>query len=401
MNIGIKSGKDTQLSSTNKTGYTISAVALSDSKVFIAYSFDDSYYLYGMICTIDNTTIEINTSYILGTFTEKSGLYISATKMSNSQVFIAHIHDDYQLYGIICNIYGTSITAGNYISLGVTIGSVSTISAVALSDNKVFIAYKSEDFARLYGIIYKDGKAVTNTQLSNVQGSGSTISTVALSENKVFIAHSSTGSNDKQLYGLVCTVSDTSITTGTDTRIRSANNTGLTISTVKMSNTKVFIAHSWNTERYLSCSICNINGTSIGIGTFLQLSTTRESGYSISAVALSENKVFITHRHTDYKVYGIVCMLNGSIIEAEKDIQLSLANNSGSTISTIAISESKVFTAHSYNNNYQLYGMINQIEKITGVIKLQEATEKILGIAKTEGSAGNTIEIYTPNIEGV
>ena len=61
----------------------------------------------------------------------------------------------------------------------------------------------------------------------------------------------------------------------------------------------------------------------------------------------------------------------------------------------------RTFIAHSYTTNYCLYAMIGNIEEITEIAKLQNITGRIAGVSKMTGSAGEQIEIYTPNIQEV
>ena len=70
-------------------GYVISAVALSESKVFIAHSRSTSsgsittnQYLYAVVCTINGTTITAETDTLISDYTY-SGNYISAGHLSD------------------------------------------------------------------------------------------------------------------------------------------------------------------------------------------------------------------------------------------------------------------------------------------------------------------------------
>lgn len=111
-NYEIPEGTENALYSQNGYGFGTSAVILSPEKVFIAYSNgSDTYYrLYGMVCTISNDIITSGTHTTLST-QQYSGHVLSVVKLSEDKVFIAHSSgSNYNTYGIVCTINGTTIT---------------------------------------------------------------------------------------------------------------------------------------------------------------------------------------------------------------------------------------------------------------------------------------------------
>lgn len=104
----------------------------------------------------------------------------------------------------------------------------------------------------------------TDTSLSSTKYYGYNISAVALSQNKVFIAHGSRSSNNKYLNGIICTISNNTISYGNVTSISSADYAGISISAVALSEDKVFIAHSsggsgTGADTSLAGIVCTIN----------------------------------------------------------------------------------------------------------------------------------------------
>ena len=249
--------EDTKLSTTSGTGSTISAIQLTDNKVFIAHSYSSSY-LYGMIVTInEDNSITVGTDTSLST-TYGTGREISAIQLTDNKVFIAHrCSDDFSLYGMIVTINeGNSITVGTDTSLRAASGIGRKISAIQLTDNKVFIAHSYSSNHYLYGMIVtiNEGNSITvgtNTLLSTTEYSGREISAIQLTDNKVFIAHSYS-SDDFSLYGMIVTINeDNSINVGTDTSLSTTSGTGSTISAIQLTDNKVFIAHSYSSNHYL------------------------------------------------------------------------------------------------------------------------------------------------------
>lgn len=329
-------GASTTLSTTDgNAGYRISVVKLSSDKVFIAHSYGASMYLYGMVCTINDTTITKGTDTQLNS-AKQYGYFISAVALSENKVFIAGAYNSssYYLYAIVCTINGTTITKGSITSLSSTTHTGDYINVTALSDSKVFIAHSYSTAEYLYGMVCTiSGTTITqgnDTQLSTIVNAGFAISAVALSDNKVFIAHGY--GSDIYLYGMICTISGTTITAGTDKKISEIGSAGMAISTVLTGEDAVFIAHSCATNAAydLYGVICTINETSIVVGTdtLLVSAGTDVSNY-LSATLLSDDKVFIAHSYnTSYYLYGIVAMFASGVIPYNGEL-LGIANQSG------------------------------------------------------------------------
>lgn len=309
----IQKGTDTQLNSNKYSAHFVSAVALDSNRAFIVYTPEASFKMYGTICTIEGTTITKGEDIQLINNTYQTSNKI-VVKINENKVFIAYenVGDGNKLYGLICTINGNGITTG------------------------------------------------TDTLLSTVQYSGIGFSIVALSESRVFIGYSNKANS--ALYGLICTVSENTITVGTQTLLEyGITNAGLRISIVALSESKVFIGHSYYTEKFLYGLVCTINGTTITKGTDKELNSKENVGDNIKVVALSETKICIVYGLNNY-LYGMICTINGTGITKRTDIQLSLIPNLYYIRSVIFLNN-KVFIVYSVNmennsSHYYLCGMI-------------------------------------------
>ena len=146
----------------------------------------------------------------------------------------------------------------------------------------------------------------TDTTVSTNFAKANGLSAVVLSSSKVFIAHCN---GSTTLYGIVCTISGTTITPGTDTLIYDSYYNANYISAVALSSTQVFIAHNFgNRSMNLWAVVCTISGTTITPGTDGQITANTITG-RISAVALSSTQVFIAH---GYRFFLLIwnCMYN-------------------------------------------------------------------------------------------
>lgn len=359
---------DTQLSTEAQTGYVISAVKLDDSRVFIAHSYGSNYHLYGVIVTIDGASITYGTDTKIDG-TSHSGYVISACLLPNGNVFIAHSSSgSYYLYGIVVSIDGTTITYGTDTEIAGASYTGYTISTCLLPNGNVFIAHSDTSTKyRLAAIVCTiSGTTIakgTDTSInSSTNYTGYTISTCLLPNGNVFIAHSYDSSY--YLYGMVCSISGTTITAGSDTAIHSVTYSGGEISTVVLPDGKVFIAHDYDTKNYLYGTLLTINGTSITSNGAQMLVGIVDSGHTISTVLLPSGEVFVTHgilSNNNY-LYGIVVSISDTTINKGVDTQLSSIGNTGYEISSLLLDNGTIFTAHSYTSDYSLYAQIFGID---------------------------------------
>ena len=239
---------DTEISATEGYGYIISACKLAENKAFIAHAnsaTDNTRQLYGVVCTINGTKITYGTDTKLSNI-GYTGTAFSVVSLEEDKVFIAHrYYSSFQVYGMVCTISVTTITIGAYTLLDETTTSgACPISAVKLTSDKVFTAYCYGSGGSLYVIVCTiSGTTITKgtkTAINSNSNTGKSISVVCLESGKVFVAHDRT--SRQYLNGIVCTISGTTITKGTDTKIHEASKAGSEISAVKISDTSVFIA---------------------------------------------------------------------------------------------------------------------------------------------------------------
>lgn len=242
------------------------------------------------------------------------------------------------------------------------------ISAVVLDENRVFIAHyhpsvsnPTTTYSPLFGVVVTISGATitvgTDTQLSTLDYSSETISAVKLDGNRVFIAHCY--GNNTYLSAVVCTVSGTTITAGADTSIVLTSYAGRAISTTLLDNGNVFIAHSYGSNRYLYGIVVTIDGTTITKGTDTKLIDTSNAGYSVSVEKVGEGEVFIVHSSgSSYTLNTCYCSISGTTVTRGTKYSLSSNEKTGLGIKTKLIEERKIFIAHGYGGANRLYGMI-------------------------------------------
>lgn len=381
----------------------MSAVALDSNRVFIVYTPEASFKMYGTICTIEGTNITKGEDVQLINNTYQTGDKI-AVKINENKVFIAYenIGDGNKLYSLVCIINGNSITVGTDTLLSTIQYSGYNFSIVALSENKVLIAHSNQSRNILYGLVCTINENIITigklTSLSSLTNAGLRISIAVLSETKIFIAHSRY--SEKLLYGIICTISGTTITKEKDKALKSTENAGNFLEAGTLSENKVLVVYSL-ADSYLYGMICAID-TDITIEIDMQLSLVPNLSYIQSVLLLSNNKVFVTYitkinySSRDTCLFGMICSANEDTITVEINTSLSTEQYSGNSVSATKLTENEIFIAHERDDNECLYAMICMDKIYSEIDLLDFSTNNIYGVAKTNAQEGQQVDIYRP-----
>ena len=413
---------DTVIDNVNTyAGYKISAVVLNSNKIFVSHSYGSNYYLYGVVLTINGATITLGSDTQLSS-TAYSGNAMETIVLDENRVFIARRNGSSSggsLYGMICTINGTTITVNTDTAINSSNYTGTTISAVALDKSRIFIAHRYNSSNALYGIVCTiNGTTISKgseTSISTATYASDTISAALLNDGKVFIAHNY-GAN-YYLYGIVCSISGTTITKGTATSLNnSTEHAGASISTRVLPNGNVLIAHTYTSSYYLYGLVCSVSGTTITKGTDTQLSSESYTGIEARMVVLNDNDVLIAHTYTSsYYLYGIVCSISGTTITKGTDTQLNSTTHTGFSISALPLGESIIIIHSHTTSKYYLYAQMWGINgktptnKVTTTQYEQQVATALEapfdGVALTNGTGGTAtahkeqIKIAVPDVE--
>ena len=375
---------DTAINTTSYYGAYISACKLTNNKVFIAHSSGFNVaenHLYGIVCIIEGASITYGTDTLICS-NDYSGRYFSIDTLSETSVFISCRGTSTTLSAFVCTITGTTISVGTSKQLSSVTDSYRAISVRVLTANKVLVAHSYNTYKYLYGMICTISgtniTAGTDTQLSTAKYTGVTISTAFLESTKVFIAHSRGSSSSSYLTGVVCTISGTTITAGTSNELSSATNSGKVISVVALSSTKVFIAYSSDSGVIIHSIVCTISGATITAGTEVELYNTSVSiGDAISALYLGNNKVVVGYNYgatsSTRNLYTRICTISGTTITKSSKTKSNSAKQTAYAISALLLG-SNVFIAHSYDGSWCLYAQLYGVDETDNVLTDQVTT---------------------------
>lgn len=293
------------------SGFPIHPTALTDSKVFLAYRYYDgsAYYLMGNICTIEGMSITVGTATTFESSDNSSSYsYKGFTALTDSKVFVAYSRYDgttYYLMGSVCTIDGTQITKVAEVTIESGSSSYYPISPVALTDSKVFLL--AADICYVCSIV---GSSIVVGNKGNSRGTydsdGKAVcrSVVALSNSKVLTTYQSHRSYyNYYLRARVHTIDGTTITTGSEQTLASSPHSYDdeyfvdAPSIVALTDSKVFATYQFRSRSSPTYSVygivSTINGTSLSNGTSVLLCSSSTSYSSTPVVAFSDDSVFV------------------------------------------------------------------------------------------------------------
>ena len=285
------------------TRYNAAIFDSSNNKVVIAYAdIADSEYGKAVVGTVSGTSISFGSEV---TFESAASAYIFATFDTNSNKAVIMYRDDgnsQYLTAVVGTVSGTSISFGTPVVVDST-GSLSAAFGGGVFDstnNKVVIPY-SISGGSTYGIVGTvSGTSISfGTRVAIGSVSGQNLS-VAFDSNagKVVINYRD-GNNSDYTGSVVGTVSGTSISFGTESTIEEVHNTA-TASFDNNSNVVVFAYRASNVGYY---RIGAVSGTSISYGSASSL-TSGNLGYMSSTFDSNQNTTVVVYRDASNSNYG-------------------------------------------------------------------------------------------------
>lgn len=390
----------TKLNSVSNSCYTAPCcVQLDKSRVFIAHSYNSSkYYLYATLVQINGATITATSTQLSST---AGSCYRtpSCVRLDENRVFIAHTSTSSAsaaLDGTIVTLNGTSMKAVK--------SSISTESGscyhepdcVLVDENKVFIGHSSESAGVAGTLIQINDTAIeiltTKTFDSTIQANDTGLSCVLVENNKIFMAYGY--STFRFLYGTLVTINGTTMTYRTTSLTHNDPNSCYSRpSCALLNDNKVFIAHCYNNNsQYLYGTIVQISGTSM-TATSHKLNTNTQSCLGGPACASTgKDKLVVVHHYSESRILTKTeVSIDGTTLSATTTTLDTTATSSWlGGASCIKLEDESLFIAHPYSSSKYLYSTVEY-----PVVRSYSST--IDGVAKTSGSSGEPIEVYTLN----
>lgn len=378
---------------------SIRAVYLSENKVFVVYPHYASAtetYTRASILTIEDNVITIASSKNIGTNASK--YYwpedIDAVALSSTKVFIVlgDFESVNQVSGLVCTISGTTIIAGSLteIVFAPSTGDLAGRSVTALSSSKVVIIYVTAN--KTYAIVCNvSGTTITKgtsvaivSKTIGASTSYNLTSVIAVSGTKfcAFCA-SSVGTG----YGVVCTVSGTTITVGTEIDLGSVSLVS-GIDSILLPDGHILLNYGLSNKAYVK--LIEVSGTAMSVlATVEAISLT--TIYHMEMALLSDNYAVLVAQQSGPKIYAVLIKIDGTSIQVGAPTLL-VSSTATTNISNLcphvgkADSDSFVVAYSLYqNSNYYPFSIACTVEAYEGITPLT-ANANFLGITRTKAT---------------
>ena len=390
----ITSDKTAEINSSNYSS-RFNAIELNEHKVFIAFCNSAvGYYMYGVVCIINETDIEY------GTVTQLNGYdstYSSVVALDENRVFIGHTDGGNgvanYLYGMVCTINDLEISVEiSSLKLTSELNNGSVFSLVGISNDKVLITYAGGTNHYLYGIICTVSTDIINlgTKYTLVsKGVYRNVSTVLLASNKVLITYNVNYDNYTYgcLTGIVCIINGTTISKGMSKQLSKIDFSGTVSLMSLLTPNTVLICFYESLKGYSYIMLCKINSSSISV-LLPDMMITYSKPLLNSRV--SNNSAIVITEDKNVYLFSVTkkLFINKEIIGNMGDVNYSTRPN------LIRLSNGNIFYFGSTNPIKLIYYLFNNN---SGVINLENNMEEIFGIAQNKALEGQTVKVVRPN----
>ncbi|MCK9581663.1 MAG: DUF2341 domain-containing protein, partial [Methanoregula sp.] len=274
----------------------ISIAALSVDKFVVTYQdVGNSGYGTAVACTVSDTTIACGTET---EFNSGNTQYIGVVDFDSSKFAVAYkdISNSNKGTVIACTVSDTTITCGD--ELVFNLGATSYVYADKFSSGAFVVAYRDEGNSN-------KGTAVACTVSGTTVACGDetlfndgiTIpSSVATLSSEKFLLSYQDSSNSNYGTVVICTVSGTVITCGSENVFYTGS--FVTGPTTILSSDKFLISYRQVSTNFLEVVGCTVSGTTINCGTDTLFTYITSIAYSI--ISLSSEKFIINYTSYDY-----------------------------------------------------------------------------------------------------
>ena len=395
--------------------YAIDAVQLTENKIFIVYGKSKSVIGKVAIISNNNVVFGVATQLFYNNVSGASDIYkVQCVKLTDTKVFVSHTYSsNYSMKGEVCTISSNNtVTVGTVTALDTTYHGGQTMSAVALSSSSVFIAHNhqaSSDYPFLYGMLLSiSGTTITvkkDSQIGGTYGLGNAVSCCKVTQNnvdRVVVFHTfckTSTSTENYLYGVVITPTSSSFTNGTDTILDNMTSS-TSISSVNIDNSRIIVNRITMGLPFLY--VCTVSGTTIkSEGSKAPISL--NSGGLSSITKLDDNHIALIHSKSSTNLfYTSICEIDeNNNIKSKIDNKMNTQDDSVSlyfSTGKIMVLNNKIVIPNNYISSTGIYLTIYSDYFATMVSKVSSASDSIYGVATKSGTSGQTISVVRPNV---
>lgn len=366
-----------QIASGTSSGVRVKAIALNEDKIFIArsvYYTSSSSNITCLVVTINGGDITLGTEYPLySTYATSGGKTFVMCKLNETSVYLTFEDNDGDTQSMICSVSDTVISYGSKLESS---ASGKPHDCKAISSNKVLLLYSYSSSSVVRGVIHTiDGSSIsagtyitiTSTQYLSTR----TVKLEVLSDTKFMVIYGY--GSTAYLYGAVGTISNTTLSIGTNTQINTTTNSADIYNLIKLSETSVLVAYQYlsSSKYYLYGVLCTISGTSFTVGTAKKITSQTYIGhYNLELLYIEDSKILVLTRYTSsYKAIAFVIevsssgtITSGTILELDSTNGYSNVN----ALDGCLLNNSNFFVGFShYESSESLRGQQFSIDGVT------------------------------------
>jgi len=388
-NISQAIGTPVAVPGSSSTNWFASAFDPVANKVVLV--FQQSNHLRAVVGTISGTSISFGTT--VNADFNSYPTYASAAFDSNSnKVVISYVDGGNSSRGqaVVGTVSGTSISFGTPVVFDSGGSTAYTSTTFDSASNKIFIAFRGEGGTQGFGIVGTVSGTSISFGSSTRFETGITVDTACCfdsSNNKVVVAYRD---QSNSFYGtaVVGTISGTSVSFGTPVVFYSGTNSYNAIIFDSSSN-KVVIAFQ-DVNQYGSSIVGTVSGTSITFGSLVTFESATVK-YVVSAFDSNVNKVVISYQDAGNSKYGtlVVGTVSGTSISFGAAVVYEAATTNIQAAAFDSVSN-KVFVGYQDDGNSQAAtGVVFQ----NASVETNLTSENFVGFANSVYASGQSAAI--------
>ena len=381
-------GNETVFNSVNTSWF--SATALGDDKIVVVFSNNVGQGTgVAVVGTVSSTSVTWGNP---STFNPGGSLFNSVTALSNNKIVIAFRDDSNSSRGtvIIGTISGTSITWGNKAVFNATGTDYSSVVALGIDKVAIFYRTNSNNIGSLMAATIS-GNSFNFGSASSVSGNtAQNHSILKIDDTKVVVFFESGGGGTG--VSRIATISGTSISWGSEVTFNS-NGATPNISATILDPNKIVVVYGANRAGNLFgngyARVGTISGTSISYG--VEASFNNTNTLWLASSAFGTDGVVVSYQDTGNSFYGTSKV--GTISGTSITFGNAKVFNTGNTTYnySVVFGTSKIVIAFRDGGNSS-YG--TAVVGAGPLFITNPTAEKVFGLAKTGGTAGQTIEVF-------
>jgi hypothetical protein len=377
----------------NNASFT-SATTLDSSRVLVAYMNNgNSNYGTAVVLTISGTTISVGTPFVFQSSTTSD---IFAITLDSSRVLVAYRNESSSQSGNVrvLNISGTTITAPNsntvfqssqaYVSSAITIDGSRALVLYYDGANANVTFHRPK--ALVVGAIGSQITLGSNVSIDDVRAD--IMSATMLDSSKALVVYSNYA-NGNIGTARVLSITGITITTPSSAFVFNSTNTS-SKSVTTLDSSRVLVAYQNANPFYGYARVLNISGFAITAPGSAFLFNNTETNVT-KALFLDSSKVLVSYRDGANN-FGVArtLFISGNTISAPNN---SFVFNDAASYQQSATMLDNLRVLFTYrdgaNSNFGTARVFEGIKQITNT-----TAEKVFGLAKTGGTAGQTVEVF-------